>query len=101
MTNLSTILLIVAQFVIAQHLLTQLFSILLNKMGKQLNLPVSEKILPDTSFIAESITKKLFHKFTSCTLKLTKKRIIFNTYNSNMKPIGGWPSSEEIEVREF
>ncbi|MCP8316590.1 MAG: DNA double-strand break repair nuclease NurA [archaeon] len=70
-------------------------------MGKQLNLPINEKILPDTSLIAESITKKLFHKFTSCTLKLTKKRIIFNTDNSNMKPIGGWPSSEEIEVREF
>ncbi|MGQ9468313.1 MAG: DNA double-strand break repair nuclease NurA [Nitrososphaerales archaeon] len=69
-------------------------------MSKQLNLPISEKI-PDTSFIAESITKKLFHKFTSCALKLTKKRIIFNTDNSNINPIGGWPSSEEIEVREF
>ncbi|MCP8317956.1 MAG: DNA double-strand break repair nuclease NurA, partial [archaeon] len=72
----------------------------MNKMGKQLNLPIGEKVLPDASYIAESITKKLFHEFAS-VLKLTKKRIIFNTDNSNMKPIGGWPSSEEIEVREF
>ena len=70
-------------------------------MGKQLNLPIGERILPDASSIADSITKKLFHKFTSSVLKLTKKRIIFSTDNSNMKPIGGWPSNDKIEVREF
>jgi len=70
-------------------------------MGKQLNLPIGEKVLPDTSFIAESIAKKLFNKTTSCILKLTNKRVIFNSDNSNMKPIGGWPSNEEIEVEEF
>lgn len=70
-------------------------------MGKQLNLPIGESIFPDTSSIADSITKELFHKFTSSVLKLTEKRIVFNGDNSNMKPIGGWPSSEEIEVKEF
>jgi hypothetical protein len=70
-------------------------------MGKQLNLPIGEKVLPDTSLIAESITKKLFHKVASRILKLSSKRVIFSTDNSNMKPIGGWPSNEEIEVKEF
>ncbi|MGB9659887.1 MAG: DNA double-strand break repair nuclease NurA [Nitrososphaerales archaeon] len=70
-------------------------------MGKQLNLPISEKVLPDTSHIAESITKKLFHKVASRILKLSSKRVIFSTDNSNMKPIWGWPSNEEIEVKEF
>lgn len=70
-------------------------------MGKQLNLPIGEKILPDTSFIAENITKNLFHNATSCILNLSSKKLIFSADNSNMKPVGGWPSSEEIEVREF
>jgi hypothetical protein len=70
-------------------------------MGKQLNLPIGETILQDTSSIADSITKKLFHKFTSSVLELTNKRIIFSMDNSNMKPIGGWPSSDNIEVGEF
>ncbi|MEM3078386.1 MAG: DNA double-strand break repair nuclease NurA [Nitrososphaerales archaeon] len=70
-------------------------------MGKQLNLPIDEKVLPNTSLIAESITKKLFHKVASRILKLSSKKVIFSTDNSNMKPIGGWPSNEEIEVKEF
>ncbi len=70
-------------------------------MGKQLNLPIGEKVLPDTSLIAESITKKLFHNVASRILKLSSKRVIFSTDNSNMKPIGGWPSNEEIEIKEF
>ncbi len=70
-------------------------------MGKQLNLPIGEKVLPDTSLIAESITKKLFHNVASRILKLSSKRVIFSTDNSNMKPIGGWPSNEEIEAKEF
>lgn len=70
-------------------------------MGKQLNLPLTDKVLPDTSAIAEAITDKLFSKVRSCVLKLTGKRLIFNAENYNMRPVGGWPSNEVIEVREF
>ena len=69
-------------------------------MGKQLNLPLTDKVLPDTSLIAETITNQL-SKITPCILKLTGKMIIFNADNYNMRPIRGWPSNQVLEVRKF
>ncbi|MGQ9719057.1 MAG: DNA double-strand break repair nuclease NurA [Nitrososphaerales archaeon] len=70
-------------------------------MGKQLNLPIGEKVPMDTSSMIETITKKLFCEVKSCVSNLDGKRVVFSAYNSNIKPVGGWPSGEEIEAREF
>jgi len=71
-------------------------------MGKQLNLPLTDNLLPNTYLLAEAVMDKLFTKVTSCVLKLTGKRIIFNADNNNLRPVGGWPSNGEIvEIREF
>lgn len=71
-------------------------------MGNQLNFPLTDKVLADTQAIAEIISNKIFIKARPHILSLSGKRIIFNADNYNLKPIGGWPSKDEVlEINEF
>lgn len=71
-------------------------------MGQQLNLTPDEKSFLDATYIAEKLTNNCCELTKSCITKLNGKKIVFNTNNADVQPIGGWPSKDSsIVVKEF